>query len=124
MKPLVPAEVEDKFTGYKAKIVEMVFDPTRLSEVNKRFEAAGFLIPEKMNVIAVNEDGSILVLGDPNGVFWLRKAEPIDDGWEANVAFSDILDLTQRFKIKKKKAEIDAMIVQLDQTFSRKQKGD
>ncbi len=119
MRPLVPIEVENDLIGYKTKIVEMVFDPSRIVEVNGRFEAEGFLIPEKMNVIAVNEDGTILVWGGPNCVFWLRKGEPISEGWDDNVAFEDLGDLTHRFKFKNKKAEIDDMIAQLKQTFSK-----
>src|SRR5688572_8994678 len=73
MRSFVPIEVEDELTGYKTKIVEMVFDPLRLTEVNRRFETAGYLIPQKMNVIAVNADGTILVWGGPNCVFRLQK---------------------------------------------------
>lgn len=119
MRPLVPIEVQNAPTGYKTKIIEMVFDPSRLVEVNGRFEADGFLIPEKMNVIAVNEDGTILVWGGPNCVFWLRKGEPISEGWDDNVAFEDLGHLTHRFKFKNKKAEIDDMIAKLKQTFSK-----
>ena len=120
MRSLVPIEVEDELTGYKAKIVEMVFDPKRLTKVNKRFEAAGYIIPEKMSVIAVNEDGTILVWGGPNCVFWLRKGEPIADGWDDNLAFQDLGDLTHRLKIKNKKAEIAEMVAQLKKMFSEK----
>jgi hypothetical protein len=121
MRSLVPIEVEDEVTGYKTKIVEMVFDPVRLSQVNKRFAAAGYLIPEEMNVIAVNEEGTILVWGGANCVFWLRKGKPIAKGLEPNLAFQDLRDLTGQFKIKNKKAEIDEMLAQLKQTFSTKE---
>ena len=120
MRSLVPIDVEDELTGYKTKIVEMVFDPTRIAEVNRRFEASGYRIPENMNVIGLNEDGTILVWGGPNCIFWLRKGEPISDGWDDNVAFQDLGDLTHRFKIKNKKAEIDEMIAQLKHAFSKK----
>ena len=65
MRSLVPVEVEDEPTGYKTKIVEMVFDPMQIPETNARFQSAGFLIPDEMNVIAVNGDGTILVWGTP-----------------------------------------------------------
>lgn len=120
MKALVPLELENKGTGYKTKIVEMVFDPAAITEVNKRFEAAGYLIPEQSNVIAITEDGTILVWGGANCVVWMRKGEPISEGWEENIAFWDLGDLTHRFKFKNKKAEIDNMIDQLKQTFSKK----
>jgi len=120
MKSLVPVEVEDELTGYRTKIAEMVFDPKRINEVNRRFKAAGYLIPDDMNVIAVNEDKTILVWGGPNCILWLRKGEPVSKGWEGNLAFQDLRDLTEKFKIKNKKVEIDDMIKQLDKTFGTK----
>jgi hypothetical protein len=121
MRSLVPVEVEDELTGYRTKIVEMVFDPTRLTEINRQFKAAGYLIPDDdVNVIAVNEDSTILVWGGANCILWLRKGEPVSKGWEGNLAFQDLRDLTEKFKIKNKKAEIDDMIKQLDQTFGTK----
>lgn len=120
MRSLVPIEVVDEPTGYKTKITEMVFDPLQLAEVNSRFQAAGFLIPEKMNVIGVNEDGTILVWGGPNCVFWLRQGEPISEDWDDNVAFQDLRDLTGQFKIKNKKPEVDEMIADLKKAFSKK----
>lgn len=117
MRSLVPIEAEDEITGYKTTIVEMVFDPMRLAEVNGRFQAAGYIIPDKMNVIGVNEDGTILVWGGPNCVFWLRKGAPISEGLLDNIAFQDLGDLTQQFKIKNKKTEIDEMIAQLKQAY-------
>lgn len=114
MRSLVPIEAEDKLTGYKTRIVEMVFDPLQMSETNKRFQAAGFLIPDEMNVIAVNNDGTILVWwGRLNCIFWLRKGEPISKGFDANLAFQDLGDLTHSFKFKNKKVELDEMIAQL-----------
>jgi hypothetical protein len=120
MRSLVPIAVRNEPTGYEATIVEMVFDPGRLAEVNGRFEAAGFLIPEEMNVIAVNQDGTILAWGGPNCVFWLRKGEPISKGWDDNVAFEDLRHLTGQFNIKNKKAEIDEMITELKKAFKKK----
>lgn len=120
MRLLVPAEVEDELTGYKAKIVEMVFEPLRIAEVNQRFTASGFILPEETNVIAVNDDDTILVWGGANSVLWLRKGEPIHEDWEPNMAFQDLRDLTDRFNIKNKKAEIDDMIAQIKEAFSKK----
>ena len=121
MRSLVPVEVEDEPTGHKTKIVEMVFDPMQIPEINARFQSAGFLIPDEMNVIAVNRDGTILVWeGRLNCIFWLRKGEPISDGWEENIAFQDLRDLTGRFKIKNKKPEIDDMIAALKKAFGKK----
>jgi hypothetical protein len=120
MRSLVPMAVEDEATGYKTTIVEMVFDPKRLKDVNQQFETAGYRIPEKMNVIAVNEDGTILVWGGPNCVFWLEKGKPISEGWDDNVAFQDLRDLTGQFKIKNKKSEVDEMIAELKKAFTGK----
>ena len=121
MRSLVPVEVEDEPTGHKTKIVEMVFDPMRIPETNARFQSAGFLIPDEMNVIAVNDDGTILVWeGRLNCILWLRRGEPISDGWEENMAFQDLRDLTGQFKIKNKKPEIDDMIAALKKAFGTK----
>lgn len=120
MRDLVPIEVVDKITGYKTTIVEMVFVPTRIGEVNARFAAAGYIIPEEMSVIAVNQDGTILVWGGLNSLFWLKKGEPITKGWDENLAFQDLRDLTGQFKIKNKKPEIDAMVADLKKAYGKK----
>ena len=117
MRTMVPIDVENPILGYKCRIVEMVFDPARMAEVNGRFADEGYLIPEKMNAIAVNDDGTILVWGGANCVFWLRKGEPIAKGWDDNLAFEDLGDLTHRSKIRNKKPEIDDMIAQLKRVF-------
>lgn len=117
MRAMVPIDLENSILGYKCRIVEMVFDPARMAEVNGRFTDEGYLIPEKMNVIAVNDDGTILVWGGANCVFWLRKGEPIAKGWDDNLAFEDLGDLTHRFKIRNKKPEIDEMIAELKRVF-------
>ncbi|HEV2295507.1 MAG TPA: hypothetical protein VGR35_16780 [Tepidisphaeraceae bacterium] len=117
MREMVPIDVDNPILGYKCRIVEMVFDPARLAEVNGRFAAEGYIIPDKMNVIAVNDDGTILVWGGANCVFWLRKGQPIAKGWDDNLAFEDLGDLTHRFKIRNKKAELDDMIKQLNRVF-------
>ncbi len=121
MRSLVPIEVEDELTGYKTNIVEVVFDPVHISETNARFQTAGFLIPDEMNVIAVNDDGAILLWeARLNCILWLRKGEPISDDWEDNMAFQDLRDLTGQFKIKNKKAEVDDMIAALKKAFGKK----
>jgi hypothetical protein len=116
MKAFTPCEVEDRLNAYKARIVEMVFDPLRIEEVNGRFEAAGYLIGEGAQVIAVNEDGSILFWGGLNSVYHLKRGEQIKGAFD-NLAFNDILDLTQRFKSKNKKVEIDELIAQLKKKY-------
>jgi hypothetical protein len=112
MKGLVPCDVENRLNGYTCRIVEVVFDPLKIEEVNGRFKAAGYPVEDEMQVIAVNADGSILMWGGFNSVYYVRKGEPIKGAFD-NLAFDDILDLTQRFKIKNKKVEIDALITQL-----------
>lgn len=121
MKAFVPCEVENQFKSYKARIVEHVYDPVRVPEVNGRFKAAGFEFADDMQVIAVTEDGSILLWGGLNSVFHLRKGERISGVFDRkHLAFNDILDLTNRFKIKNKKVEIDELIAQLKKTYGNK----
>ena len=121
MKAFTPCEVEDRLNKYKAKIVEVVFDPLQIPEVNGSFTAAGFEVGDDMQVIAVTEDGSILVWGGLNSVFHLREGERIDGAFdEKHLAFNDILDLTERFKIKNKKVEIDQLIEKLKKKYGGK----
>lgn len=121
MKAFIPCEVDDELNNYKAKIVEMVFDPLRIPEVNARFSAAGYDFADDMQVIAVTEDGSILLWGGLNSVFHLGKGEKIAGPFdEDHLAFNDILDLTARFKIKNKKVEIDELIAELKTTYGGK----
>jgi hypothetical protein len=116
MRAFVPCDVADRLNGYKGRIVEVVFDPLRIEEVNARFVGAGYIVPDGMQVIAVNEDGSILLWGGLNSVYHLRKGEEIKGAFE-NLAFNDILDLTNRFKIKNKKVEIDALVAGLKEKY-------
>jgi hypothetical protein len=51
MRDFTPCEVEDQFNTYRTTIVEVVFDPLHISEVNNRFEKAGYDIEESMSVI-------------------------------------------------------------------------
>ena len=118
MKAFVPCDVEDRLNQYKAKIVEVVYDPLQIPEVNARFSAAGYKFSDEMQVIAVTEDGAILLWGGFNSVFHLRKGETIAGPFdEKHLAFNDILDLTKRFKIKNKKAEIDELIATLKKKY-------
>jgi hypothetical protein len=118
MKAFTPCEVDDRINNYKDKIVEVVFDPLRIPEVNDRFKAAGYHVGNGMQVIAVNEDGSILLWGGVNSVFHLRKGEKIAGPFdEKHLAFNDILDLTERFKIKNKKVEIDELIARMKERY-------
>ena len=82
MKGFVPCEVEDRLNHYKAKIVEAVYDPLCIPEVNARFRAAGYDFADDMQVIAVTEDGAILLWGGLNSVFHLRKGEKIAGPFE------------------------------------------
>jgi hypothetical protein len=77
IKALVPREVEDKLTGYKTLVVEIVFDPFRIEQVNERFKADGYIFDEDMKVIAVTEDGSILLWGGLNSVYHIKRGETI-----------------------------------------------
>jgi hypothetical protein len=123
MRAFVPCEVEDRLNEYKAKIVEAVYDPLCIPEVNARFRAAGYDFSDDMQVIAVTEDGSILLWGGLNSVFHLRKGEKIAGPFdEKHLAFNDILNLTNRFKIKNKKVEIDELIASLKKKYGGEKK--
>lgn len=124
MRALVPCDVADARTGYKARVVEAVFDPLRVAEVNGRFKADGFGWDDDddegggMRVIAVNDDGSILLWGGWNSVYHLRNGERIV-GLFDNLAFEDVSDFVRPFKIKNTKAEIDALIEQLKRKYTK-----
>lgn len=119
MKAFVPCDVDDSLNNYNARIVDVVYDPLRIEDVNARFAAAGYQVGGDMQVIAVNDDGSILLWGGLNSVFHLRKGEQIQGAFdEKHLAFNDILDLTNRFKIKNKKVEIDDLIAQLERKYA------
>lgn len=119
MKAFTPCKVDDELNNYRANIIDVVFDPLRIPQVNDRFKAARYHIAEGMQVIAVNEDHSILLWGGLNSVFHLRKGEHIHGVFdEKHLAFNDILDLTERFKIKNKKAEIDELIAHMKKTYA------
>jgi len=119
LKGLVPCEVEDEVTGYTGKISELVFDPLKIREVNAKFEAAGYIIPEDFAVIAVTADKKILVWGGVNSVYYLKKGEELDESLEENMAFNDIVDLTGRLKIKNKTTELDDLITQLKKVYGK-----
>jgi hypothetical protein len=124
LRAFVPCEVSDASTGYRARIVEAVFDPLRVAEVNGRFRAAGFAWDDDddegggMRVIAVIDDGSILLWGGLNSVHTLRKGERLIGVFD-NLAFEDVRRLLRPFGIKNTKAEIDALVVQLKQKYTR-----
>ena len=121
IKAFIPCDVENQFRTYKTRIIEHVYDPLRIPEVHARFRAAGYEFSDDMQVIAVTEDGEILLWGGLNSVFHLRKGNKIDGAFdEHHLAFNDILDLTERFKIKNKKVEIDEFIAQLKKTYGKK----
>jgi hypothetical protein len=98
LKEHVPCEVEGNHTGYRAKIVEVVFDPLHLHEVNAKFKADGFEFDDGLQVIAVNEDGSILLWGGLNSVYHLRRGERIKSAFDPeHLAFEDLRDLLNPF---------------------------
>jgi hypothetical protein len=118
MKAFVPCEVQDEVTGFKALITEMVFDPLAIREVNAEFSSGGYFIPKDFTVIAVTGDKLILVWGGLNSVYYLKAGETLHESLEENMAFYDVVDLTQRFSIKNKKAELDDLIAQLKKLYS------
>lgn len=112
LRGFVPCDVRCHRTGFKARIIELVFDPLRIAEVNARFSAEGYLVGERMTVIAVTDNGSILLWGGANSVYHLGRGEALPDIL-SNIAFEDILHLTGPFRIKNTKAEIDRFISDL-----------
>jgi hypothetical protein len=114
MSNLVPCEVENPLNNFHCRIVEIVFDPLHIPDVNKRFRADGYKVPQTMQVIAINGDGSILLWGGANSIFHLRKGDVITGpADEKHIAFEDILGLTKRFNIRNTKSEIDDLIFRL-----------
>ncbi|HTL30061.1 MAG TPA: hypothetical protein VL282_12605, partial [Tepidisphaeraceae bacterium] len=105
MKQFVPCDVQNQFGTYKSRIVDVVYDPLRVEEVNARFKKDGCGVAESdPQVIAVNEDGSILLWGGLNSVFHLRKGEETEHCLDRkHMAFQDIVDLTNLFKKIKNK---------------------
>jgi len=122
MKAFVPCDIEDRINSYKARMIDVVFDPLRIPEVNKRFRSAGYNMPDDHSmVIAINDDQSILIWGALNCVLHLRKREKIAGAfYEKHLAFNDIAHLTERFKIKNKKVEIDQLIADLKKKYNQK----
>lgn len=122
MKAFAPCDIDDHINKYKARMVNVVFDPLRVPKVNAIFRSAGYDVGDDDGnmVIAVNDDASILIWGGLNSVFHLRKGEKIGGAFdEAHLAFNDILDLTARFKIKNKKVEIDKLIADLKAKYGQ-----
>jgi hypothetical protein len=117
MKAFVPCDVDEPRRGYKTRIVEAVYDPLAVPETNARFEAAGYDVPDDMQVIAVCENGEILLWGGLNSVYHLGKDEKFTALGGKHMAFNDILDLTNRFRIKNKKVEIDELVARLNEKY-------
>ena len=120
MKGFVPCAVEDELNNHKATITEVVFDPLRVKQTNARYAKAGYIIPKDFAVIALTADGKILLWGGMNSVYYLQKGEELDKSLEVNLAFNDIVELTQRFKIKNKKTEIDELLARLKELHAKK----
>jgi hypothetical protein len=120
MKQLAPCEVQDELNKFKAIITEVVFDPLKTKETNRKYAKAGYIIPKDFAVIAVTADQKILLWGGLNSVYYLKKGEELDKSLEVNLAFNDIAGLTRHFKIKNKKTEIDELLEQLKQLSTKK----
>jgi hypothetical protein len=120
MKAFVPCEVDERRRGYTTRIIEAVYDPLRVPETNSRFKSAGYDVPDDMQVIAVCENGEILLWGGLNSVYHIGKGEKFTALRGKQMAFNDILDLTNRFKIKNKKVEIDELIAKLSEKYGAK----
>ena len=69
-------------------------------------------------VVAVTADGSILVWGGLNSVHYVRRGERLVGAFQ-NLAFEDVCQLVRPFAIKNTKAEIDALVEQLKQKYTR-----
>ena len=117
MKAVVPCEVDDRITGFKGTVTDVVFDALRIEETDAKYRAAGYLFDDDMHVIATTADDGVLVWGGANSVYHLRKGDKIE-GFEDHMAFNDILHLTNRFRFKNKKAEVDALVQQLKAKYT------
>ena len=123
MKAFVPCDVDEPRRGYKTKIVELIYDPVCVPETNAKFKSDGYDFPDDMQVIAVCDNGEILLWGGLNSVFHLARGETIGGAFDSkHLAFNDILDLTNRFKIKNKKVEIDELIRRLKEKYGNASK--
>ncbi|HYE18505.1 MAG TPA: hypothetical protein VEA69_08675 [Tepidisphaeraceae bacterium] len=120
MRPFLPCEIRSECDDFHGTLVEIVFDPLKINQVNAQFEAAGYHVPEDMQVVGRTDDGSILLWGGMNSVYHLKMGEHLDDSWESNMVFEDVLHLTRPFKIKNKKVEIDEMVAQLKRVYATK----
>ena len=127
MKSLVPRDVECPPNKFKRRITEVVFDPLRVAEVNAQFKRDGYRFDDDGDpddpddhgtaVIAVNNDGSILVWGGLNSVYCLARGER-STGFMDKIAFDDIAHLVRPFGIKNTKAEVAALIDQLKRHYT------
>jgi hypothetical protein len=124
MKTLVPRDIECPPNNFKRRMVEVVFDPFAVKEVNDRFRAEGYLFDEASTddeqgtgVIARNDDGSILLWSGMNSVYCLAKGERIT-GFLDKIAFDDIAHLVRLFPMKHTKAQINDMIEQLKRHYT------
>ena len=88
-----------------------------LSRVDAASRAAGYTFDEDMHVLAKTSDGAILVWGGANSIYHLRKGDEIK-GFDDYMAFNDVLHLTNRFKFKNKKPEIDTLVQQLKAKYT------
>src|SRR5947209_14596357 len=75
MKAFVTCDVDEPRRGYKTRIIEAVYDPLCVPETNARFKSAGYEVPDDMQVIAVCENGEILMWGGLNSVYHIASGE-------------------------------------------------
>lgn len=120
MKNVVPCDISSPDYSYRGRIVEVVFDPVRVPEINGRFRDTGYEVPEDCQVIAVNEDGSILLWGGLNSVYHLAKGERVHgDLDDDHIVFEDILDLTGPFKFRNRRDEINDLLARMREAYAK-----
>ena len=117
LKNFTPCDVQNRLGPYKGRIIKIVFDPLHIEDVDAEYRAAGYKVDDELHVIAETESGEILLWGGFNSIYHLKKGEKIVGAFD-NIAFEDVRDLTQQFKIKNRKPEIDELIAQLKAKYS------
>ena len=112
MAMLVPFRVKCTAREYEATVVSVVFDPSRVEEVNKTYNSAGYIIRRGLAVIAATDDEAILVwqFDLSNSVHVLKKWEEVGRG---TVAFLHIQDIFDCLGIVNRKVELNAILSDL-----------
>lgn len=122
LKGFAPFDYEDEQKTFKKRLVEVVYDPLRVREVNEEFRAKGYDVPEEQQVIAVNEDGSILLWGLLDEICCLQKGHKWQDPAGGRRFVCGSPHLTRPFKIRNKKVEIDKLLAQVEKTYGKQWK--